>query len=338
MKECTETGKSGGDSYGIGKPLVSIVLATYNPRMDWLKEQLVSLENQTYRPLELLILDDCSPMVSLDEIRACVEDCIQSLPYQILQNEENLGSTRTFEKLTLLAKGKYIAYCDQDDIWHEDKIETCYKILKEESGTITFSDMIIIDSEGKETAKSITKVRKHHKFYSGVGLAKVLLFSNFVTGCTILIKTEKAKKAVPFCPHMVHDHWLALFCSIDERLVFIQKPLIDYRIHENNQTLMMAGVEGKASYLKIRIEEALKKFLWLKERFQGEVELSQTIDQAIEWMEARAARFKGLNGNVEIIWKYRRFSYWTSIFELLAPMFPDKIFMLVIGLKKKNII
>lgn len=328
MKECTET----------DKPLISILLATYNPRINWLREQLDSLERQSHRPMELLVLDDCSSKVSLEAIRKCVGDCIKSIPFQILQNEKNLGSTKTFEKLTLLASGEYIAYCDQDDIWHGDKIETCLNKLMKELGVFAFSDMVIINDKGEKIANSITKVRRHHKFYSGTGLGHRLLFSNFVTGCTVLIKSEKAKEAVPFCPYMVHDHWLALFCSIDERLSFIEEPLLDYRIHENNQTLMMAGIEGKSSYKRIRIEEALNKFLWLKAHFKKSPNLSLAISQAIDWMEARKDHFNGSFKSVRTIWSYREFSYVTSIFEIFAPYLPEKLFLFIIGLKKKNLL
>ena len=328
MKECTET----------DKPLVSIVMATYNPRMDWLKEQLVSLNNQSYKALELLILDDCSSVVPLVAIENCVRDCITRIPFEINQNVQNLGSTMTFEKLTTLARGKYIAYCDQDDVWHRDKIEKCVEKIEASMGMLVFSDVNIIDGGGRRIADSMTKVRKHHRFQSGAGLEKVLLFSNFVTGCSMLINTDTAKEAVPFCPYMIHDHWLALFSSINGNLIFLEQPLIDYRIHENNQTLMMAGVTNKESYLKIRIEDALKKYLWYRERFRDNPELQKTITQAVEWMEARQAHFKNITKGIAIIWKYRKFSYWTSVFELIAPMLPENLFMFVIGLKKKNII
>ncbi|HVI39098.1 MAG TPA: glycosyltransferase, partial [Anaerovoracaceae bacterium] len=280
----------------------------------------------------------CSTEVSFEEICETVKAYITEMPYHIFRNEENLGSTKTFEKLTLLAAGEYIAYCDQDDIWHRDKLEICLKTLIETSGVLAFSDMIIIDGKGKKTADSITKVRKHHKFYSGAGLAEILLFSNFVTGCTILIKADKAKDAVPFCPHMVHDHWLALYCAVNEKLEFINQRLIDYRIHNNSQTLMMAGVVDKKSYLEIRIEASLKKFLWLQGRLAEEADLNNVISRAVEWMTARKEHFHGSLRSSLTVWKYRRFSYLTSLFELLAPYVPDKVFMFIIGLKKKNII
>ncbi|HWQ75636.1 MAG TPA: glycosyltransferase [Syntrophomonas sp.] len=328
MKECTET----------DKPLISIVMATYNPRLDWLKEQLVSLENQTYRPLELLILDDCSTKVGLDEIQACVENCIQSIPYQIMQNEENMGSTRTFEKLTLLANGEYITYCDQDDVWHKDKIDIDSKALEHSDVALVFSDMNIIDTAGNKVADSITKVRRHHKFHSGKNLGSTLLFKNFVTGCTMMTRTFDAQSAVPFCPYMVHDHWLALYGSIKGEILFLRQSLVDYRIHESNQTLMLAGVTDKGSYVEIRIEEPLRKFLWLQKRFKADTELNKTISQAIEWMTARRDNFKIKGSNVRVIWKYRKFSKLTSLFEIAAPLIPEKLFLFFIGLARKNIV
>lgn len=326
MKECTET----------GKPLVSIVMATYNPRMDWLREQFVSLNGQSYENLELLILDDCSTEVPFEEIRDCVEGCITRFPYEIHQNEQNLGSTKTFEKLTMLAKGEYIAYCDQDDIWHRDKIQCYLSALENSDAALIFSDVNIIDDVGNKITDSITKIRKHHIFQSGIGLGKTLLFRNFVTGCAMIIKSDRAKAAIPFCPYMVHDHWLALHSAIEGEILFLNQSYVDYRLHETNQTSMLSGVVDKDSYLKIRIEEALQKFLWLQERYRKDPELSQTIAQAIEWMKARRDYFKGAGKTAKSIWKYKKFSYLPSMFELIAAKFPEKLFMSFIILGRKN--
>lgn len=338
MSECTGTDNFNMKAPPHEKPLISIVLATYNPRMDWLREQLASLEGQNYRPLELLVLDDCSTRVSLEEIRQCVKDSVKSIPYQIMQNKENLGSTKTFEKLTLLAGGEFIAYCDQDDVWHVDKIQKYLDELSHTDAIIVFSDMNIIDAWGNRIADSITKVRKRHNFQSGVGLAKTLLFRNFVTGCAMMIKAEEAKGAIPFCPYMVHDHWLALFSAVRGEIRFIRQPLVDYRIHGNNQTLILAGVIDKESYLDRRIVTPLNKFLWLKERFEDDDELSDTISQAIEWMAARRDNFTRRGSAIHGIWKYRRFSCLASLFEIACVFMPERLFRFSIALGRKNII
>ena len=51
------------------KPLISIVMAVYEPNLQWFKEQLESLEAQTYPNLELLVIDDCSPTVPFEIIK-----------------------------------------------------------------------------------------------------------------------------------------------------------------------------------------------------------------------------------------------------------------------------
>jgi glycosyltransferase involved in cell wall biosynthesis len=338
MKECMGTGNPGEGKFQADQPLVSIVLATYNPRIDWLKEQLDSLERQTYRPLELLILDDCSTKVSLEEIRQCVKDNIRGIPYQILQNKENLGSTKTFEKLTMLAGGEFIAYCDQDDVWHGDKIQRYLAKFSQPNTAMVFSDMNIIDACGNQVADSITKVRKRHKFQSGAGLAQTLLFRNFVTGCAMMMKAEEAKGAVPFCPYMVHDHWLALFSSTRGEICFLSQSLIDYRVHGNNQTLLLAGVKDKNSYLNVRIITSLSKFLWLQERIKDDRKLSKIISQAIEWMTARRDNFIRRGSGFRGVWKYRRFSRLISLFEIAAVFMPERLFYFFIVLGRKNII
>ena len=99
MNECME----------IDKPLITIVMAVYEPNMQWLKEQLLSLEAQTYPNLELIIRDDCSTTVPFEQICECAATCIRSFPYEISRNERNVGSNQTFEWLTQQARGEYIA-------------------------------------------------------------------------------------------------------------------------------------------------------------------------------------------------------------------------------------
>ena len=57
---------------GTDKPRISILMAVYEPRIDWLREQLVSLNEQTYPNLRLYIRDDCSPTVPYEQIQSCV--------------------------------------------------------------------------------------------------------------------------------------------------------------------------------------------------------------------------------------------------------------------------
>lgn len=319
------------------KPLISILMAIYEPRLDWLREQLESLNAQTYSNLELIVCDDCSPKVAFEEINQLVTKCITAFSVTVFRNDKNLGSNGTFERLTKEATGEYIAYCDQDDIWLPDKLDVLYKTIVEKDALLVCSDMYIIDECGMQVADSITKVRRHHVFKSGEGLASELLFSNFVTGCTMLIKSDIAQLAVPFCPDMVHDHWLALFSAERGKIISISENLVRYRIHSSNQTLMMAGVFDKKSYLQVRIVQYLNRMRWLKDNFPCSPKTKGNIIGGIEWLEARKRNMEH-HGGAKTIWKYRAYSVLTSLFEIVATYFPEKLFMSFISMKRNNLL
>lgn len=318
------------------KPLISIVMAVYEPNLQWFKEQLESLEEQTYPNLELVVIDDCSPTVSFEIVKQYVSKYIHSFPYQVERNEKNLGSNLTFEKLTRWAKGKYIAYCDQDDVWLPEKLTVLQSQIEQTGAKLVCSDMYVIDGQGKQIADSITKVRRHHVFKSGEHLSEELLFHNFVTGCTMLMPTELAKQATPFCPYMVHDHYLALYASMFGMIQSLDKSLIHYRIHGGNQTGILAGVTNKKSYCQIRIVEPLKKFEWIENNLKMPKKLYEIVKQGQQWFEARKKYFEGDKQYIYVIWKYRKFSVLPSLFEILAGMLPESIFMMFIHKAQRN--
>lgn len=325
MNGCTET----------GKPRIAILMAVYEPRMDWLREQLLSLNAQTYPNLRLYVRDDGSAESVFAEITACLQNCITAFPYEIARNEKNLGSNKTFERLTQDAQGKFFAYCDQDDVWHEDKLEILELAMRKSNALLVCSDVYIIDAGGNRTADSITEVRRHHVFLSGKGLAPKLLFRNFVTGCTMLVQAQEAKAAIPFCPYMVHDQYIALWCAAHGSVMSLPRQLVDYRIHGGNQTGLLTGVTDKASYGAVRIKQAVLRMQWLNDNFPCGDSLRQTIREALLWAQARERSWTH-HGGANTVWKYRHFSCFSAVAEILLRSVPEKLFMKAVRLAQKN--
>lgn len=311
-------------------------MATYNPRLDWLREQLLSLNAQDYPNLVLHICDDCSPKVAFEDIERCVTECISAFEFTLERNEENLGSNFTFERLTReCADGEYFAYCDQDDVWHENKLSTLQAAIEREGALLVCSDMCVIDGEGRKTANSITEVRRRHVFRSGMGLAEKLLVSNWVTGCTMLVRTDAAKAAVPFCPHMVHDQYIALVCAERGKIVSMPDSLIDYRIHGANQTSTLTGVTDKASYLEVRIGKMQQRMSWLRDNLPCGEATRAVIEDGIRWVNARREHWLH-RGGAAVVYKYRRFSKYASVFELVTVHCPEWLFRFAVGLVKSD--
>lgn len=321
----------------VDEPMIAVLMAVYEPNLAWFREQLASIEKQTYPNLRLYVCDDASEGVSHEQIREIVNEQISRIPTVILRNERNLGSGRTFERLTREAEGTYFAYCDQDDVWCPEKLSVLKETLENENALLTCSDMYVIDGTGKQIADRIGKVRRHQVLRSGSDLAAGLLTRNFVTGTAMLIRADQAKAAVPFCPLMVHDHYLALYAAEQGKIVSVRRPLLRYRIHGNNQTSAMKGVVDKKSYAELRITKAAEQLTWLKENLRCSDSLSETIEQRLAWLKVRGVHWNEKKLTAEL-WKRRKCSRAITWFELVAVYFPEKLFQFVIGLYQKNLI
>lgn len=316
-------------------PTVTILMAIYKPRIDWLIKQIVSLNNQTYPQLTLLVWNDCPEDVT--DYVSIFNKNITNFSFKILTGTKNLGSNGAFSELTKLVNSDYIAYCDQDDIWLPEKITLLVKIAKKINVDLVCSDMYVIDENDNVIADSITKVKQRQKINIKREQFKYLLSHNFVTGCTVLVKTNLAKKALPFPKEFIHDWWLALYAANIHSLYVLPKPLIKYRIHGNNQTKTLSDVEDKRSYfekrlllLKNRIN-IVKKFFYYNNKYLIDL-YNDFINYRIEYQKSFSIKllFK--------IYKLRYLDINSTYLELMMPIIPNFVFKFLINnIKKGNI-
>ena len=295
---------------GTDKPLISILMAVYEPRMDWLREQLMSLNDQTYPNLRLYIRDDCSPTVPYEQIQSCVQECITRFSYTITRNEKNLGSNATFELLTKEAEGDLFAYCDQDDVWLPEKLTVLQAAMERERAVLAYSDVSAVDDKGKLLARSLRELRPRLTYLEGSDLAPKLFFRNCVAGCAMLVNSNIAKRAIPFPRQTVCDHWIALLAATEGTVAFVPDQLVRYRQHKHNQTGVLAGVSDKQSYLRYKVAPLEERLTCYRQH---------TVPQ--EEIEAFArAR---IDGRIIMIWKYRALAPHEAEFEIAAHLLPD---------------
>mgnify|MGYP001033150589 FL=1 len=326
MKKCTQ----------IDKPLVSILLSVYKPNEKWLIEQLISLNEQSYENLELIVYDDC-PEYPVDE--ELFTSNITNFSFKIIRGTENKGSNIAFEELTKIGDGEYFAYCDQDDVWEKDKIELMVGKFNDKGVTLVCSDLSIIDENSKKTADSITQIRKRHVFKSGYNLAKDLLISNFVTGCAMMVRKEVAQKAIPFESTLIHDHWIAMIAALEGKIEFINKSLVRYRQHSNNQTGILSDIYDKQSYYNKRVDDIYERFKAYKVRIGNNEEVKVCLDEHILWLEARKRYAKRISAkDLKIMIKYIDFHKISILIESVLPFIPDFIFKHIIKLTKKGLL
>ena len=124
---------------------IDILLATYNGEK-YLKEQIDSILNQTYKNIRIIISDDCST----DKTREILQEYEKkderiSVYYQ----KQNLGCVKNFDFLLQKVENKLYMLSDQDDIWLPEKIEKSVKTLEKENADLVFCDLEIVDEELK---------------------------------------------------------------------------------------------------------------------------------------------------------------------------------------------
>ncbi len=214
---------------------IDILLPTYNGEK-YLKEQIDSILNQTYKNIRLIISDDCSkdstPKI-LEEYRGKDERI------ELYLQKENIGVVKGIEFLLKKVKSNYYMLADQDDVWLPMKVEKSIETLKKENADLVFGDLEVVDQDLRTMYPSFGDFmllnRKINKYINSY---KVNYLYNCVTGCTVLSKKEFIEKILPIpteSKYLIHDHWIGLVVALNGKLAYMPEKYIKYRQHGNNQ-------------------------------------------------------------------------------------------------------
>jgi glycosyltransferase involved in cell wall biosynthesis len=310
-------------------PKVSILLATYFPNEDYLTKQLISINNQTYPNLELLVCDDSDNEIEYKKVCELLNKQIYSVTFYIFKNNVNLGSNKTFERLTLEASGEFISYCDQDDIWEKDKIEKLVKETRKKKQLLIYSDLSIIDAEDMFTNSSFRKLNFRLKHVEGEGCFFRLVRRNSVTGCTMLINAGIAKKACPFPDNHIypHDHWLAIYSSVKGSIGYVSEPLVRYRIHSSNQigNKRFINIRSIEDYVKNRIQLQLEKYDLIEKNMNLNKQSAAELKEEKLMVKARGDFFqnKGIHSFVNLL-KFIKNDPILILFEIILFSIPNR--------------
>lgn len=125
--------------------LVSVVIPVYNSER-FLVDTIESVLSQTYKNIEIIIVDDCSKDNSFKIINSYMA---RNGNIKYHRFDENSGPAIARNKALELAKGRYIAFLDSDDIWNEKKIEKQIELMKNNNAAICYTAIEMIDEEGK---------------------------------------------------------------------------------------------------------------------------------------------------------------------------------------------
>lgn len=115
-------------------PLVTVMVRTLN-RPDMLRECLESICNQTYKNIEVVVVNDGGP-----DIKTIIDEFKSRINIIYKRHGCNIGRSAAWNSAINSANGKYVSYLDDDDIYYPDHIQTLVNALEENHGTVAYTD------------------------------------------------------------------------------------------------------------------------------------------------------------------------------------------------------
>jgi glycosyltransferase involved in cell wall biosynthesis len=202
---------------------ISVAMATFNGAR-YLGEQLTSLATQTQKPLELIVCDDGST----DETMAILQSFSQLAPFaiKIFQNTERLGYQQNFIKAASLCKGSLIAFCDQDDIWNDDKLSIVSRYFQRSEDLLVAHDYSVFFEDGRQP------IRSYFRQLARSGLSPAINLK----GCSLTFRRRLIELVgwPPIQSDWSHDMWVCFVTLVLQKRGYIRQSLIQHRIHGNN--------------------------------------------------------------------------------------------------------
>ncbi len=269
--------------------LVSIVVTTYNGER-FLKAQLDSIIAQTYQPIEIIVVDDGSTDNTLNILN---EYAAHHKNVSVIKNEQNLGYVKNFEKGFSLAKGDYIAPCDQDDVWLPTKIDVLVNHIGDDA--IAYCDSEFIDGAGQTLNKKMSDTKTLTDFDSPLMYIEAGISA---LGHAMLIKKEVVFAAMPFPTLFSHDNWLGFVATFSSKVKFVDEVLVQYRRHDANLTNALHKKDRKKNIhqktKQERLENAYQRLTALYEKCPDVLPEKEVIRQLRKGHESYALRYNFL--------------------------------------------
>lgn len=229
---------------GNGRPQISVALCMHNGAR-FIEKQIGSILQQELLPVEIVISDDASSDAGLalvqqvfDAWKATHVDA--PLTLRVQRQAPALGVTRNFQAAVSACSGDLIALCDQDDVWHPDRLRRmAHEFTTRLDLQFLHADARLIDAQDRPLTSSLfgaLQVRAFELAWIHQGRAiDVFLRRNLAAGTTVMFRRGLLAQALPFPQEWVHDEWLATVAAALGGVDVLESALTDYRQHANNQ-------------------------------------------------------------------------------------------------------
>jgi glycosyltransferase involved in cell wall biosynthesis len=159
-------------------PIVSVIVTTYN-RQEYLAETIGSILSQSYRDLELIIVDNCSNYDFFQFLSTFQDDRIRGY---VNDNKGIIAVNRNFgiEK----SLGEFLAFCDDDDVWMGNKLEKQLEVIQSNrlhSEVLIYTDALLVHDNYRDTIRRCSEIKSKGR----------ILRSNPIVFSSVLVSNTK---------------------------------------------------------------------------------------------------------------------------------------------------
>lgn len=212
--------------------LVSVVITTYKRETAIVQQAIDSVVNQTYSPIEVLLIDDNGKNSEYGlELKKL---CSNYSNVNYLPNEQNSGAQVSRNNGILHSKGKFVAFLDDDDIWRNDKIEVQIKLFSDESIGMVYCDgYSFFDSDLSKTG-----VFREASIFSTPISHKLELFNDYIGSTSqAVVRRSCFEKIGMFDCEMPARQDYEMWLRISNCFTIVGSPekLLYYRVHSGER-------------------------------------------------------------------------------------------------------
>ena len=202
--------------------MVSVAMATYNGER-YLRRQIETVFMNLAPEDELVISDDGSTDQTLSIIQSFDDARIR------LFSGPQKGINANFSNAIAHCTGDYIFLCDQDDIWHPNKVQRVLETFREQNCLLVEHDAVVADCVGNTIYPSFFDYRKVRS-----GFMRNII-RNTYHGCCMAFSAELKSRILPI-PNggFLHDQWIGLVAERSGKCVFLKELLMEYQRYESN--------------------------------------------------------------------------------------------------------
>jgi teichuronic acid biosynthesis glycosyltransferase TuaG len=215
-------------------PLVSVIIPVYNGE-NFIKEAIDSVIAQTYKNIEIIVVDDGSTDGTYQVISEYIQ--FQNIFFLQHENSANLGVSKTRKFGIENSRGKYVSFLDADDFFFPNKIELQVQIMEEKSSLVLCHSSVQYQSENNLVFPHDYVFSKSNKQYQFLDLDNYLTI-NPIFNSSVLVKKELLIEINFSMPQLFQfEDWITWILLAEKgSFYYISEELAAYRYHDTSST------------------------------------------------------------------------------------------------------